>query len=333
MTDKVKIWELITEQLSEKEAEKVFNDINNSEELKRKYVELQRIWSLTGAGEAFSEEEINERLREFELKNLNIGTAHSGSYFLPVVKYAAVFAISFVVSWLLIKNDKISRSNISGKNDLVFETLKDQVAKAILPDGSVVWLNSSSKLEVSVGFFSSGTRDVQLSGEALFEVSYDPGSPFIVHTKQGSAVRVLGTKFDVDAYSSEKVITTLFEGSVELNSNHKILAVLKPGEQAVYFTSTGNVEINRDASDNVFIWKENVLVFKDEELQYLIPKLEKFYHVKIVVDKPELKKVRLSGRAFRSYSIEEVFDVFKLVSAIRYKVSVDNDGNKTIHIY
>jgi ferric-dicitrate binding protein FerR (iron transport regulator) len=333
MTDKAKIWELITEQLSEKEAESVFNDINNSEELKRQYVELQRIWSLTGAGETFSDAEIEERLDKLKLDNLNGSSKRSGGFFLSALKYAAVFAISFVVSWLLIKEMNVSKDDAVEKKDLVFETFKNQVAKATLPDGSVVWLNSSSKLEISDGFFSSGMRDVQLTGEALFEVSYDKECPFIVHTKQGSAIRVLGTKFDVDAYSSEKVITTLFEGAVELKRNERVLAVLKPGEQAVYFTNTGKVEINRGVSENVFVWKENVLVFKDEELQSLIPKLEKFYHVRIFVDKPELNNVRLSGRAFKTYSIEEVLDVFKLVSDIRYKVKTDSSGNKTIHIY
>ena len=334
MTNKAKIWELITDQLSEEEAAEVMKDISNSDELRREFVELQRVWSLTGGEDAFSDSEVEDRLRSIDLRNLDIKREKNGGrFFLSLLKYAAVFAVSFVVSWFLLENVKGSKKDVAENREVSFETLKNQVARATLPDGSVVWLNSNSSISLPDGFSSIEKRNVELRGEALFEVAKDPEKPFIVHTIQGPAVKVLGTKFDIDAYSSDKVITTLYEGSVELRGNNEILAVLKPGEQAVYYPGTGKVEVNRGAYSNVSIWKEDVLTFKDEQLSDIVPKLERFYHVDIIVDKESLNDLHLSGRAFKTYSIEEVLDVFKMVSDIRYKVSVDKKGNKTIHIY
>ena len=333
MTDKTKIWELISDQLTGEETVEVINDLNKSEELKKEYKELQRLWSLTGAADNYTEEEIEQKLRSFELNTLKVFREKGFRYyFLATLKYAAVFILSFVLSWFLLTEHKNNDSKILSE-DLVFETLNKQVAKVTLSDGSVVWLNSSSKVVVPGNFFDSDKRDVSLEGEAFFDVAKDSLKPFIVHTSQGSSVKVLGTKFDIDAYSDEKVVTTLFEGSVEIRNEDKILTVLHPGEQAVYFTTTGNVEISKRVDENTTLWKEDVLTFKDEELLSIIPKLERFYHVKIVVDNKNLNQVRLSGRAFKSYSAEEVLDVFKLVSNIRYKVVTNNKGGKIIHIY
>lgn len=334
MTEKAKIWELISGQLNEEEAIEVVNEIKNSGELRKQYTDLQRIWSLTGAEEYFTDDEIEERLKKFEIDNLDItGKKGIGSYLLSTLKYAAIFILAFVLSWYILNEEqKFSFAELNTKN-LIFETLQKQVAKVTLADGSVVWLNSSSKLEVPENFTDLDKRDVILIGEAFFEVTKDSLKPFSVHTLKGTVVRVLGTKFDIDAYADDKVITTLLEGSVEVRNMKKLLTVLHPGEQAVYYTSSGVVEISKEADKNITIWKEDLLTFKNEELSSIVPKLEKFYHVSIVVDDEKMNKQRLSGRAFRSYTVEQVLDVFRLVSNIRYKVIVDDKGKKTIHIY
>ncbi len=334
MTDKAKIWELISDQLNEEEAIEVLNEINSSGELKKQYKDLQRVWSLTGGEEYFTDEEIEDRLRKFEINRFNIsGKKRIGQYLLATLKYAAIFILAFILSWYMLNEDQSSSVAKLNTKNLIFETLQKQVAKVTLADGSVVWLNSSSKLEVPESFTNLNKRDVVLTGEALFEVTKDSLKPFSVHTLKGAVVRVLGTKFDIDAYADDKVITTLLEGSVEVRSMKELLTVLHPGEQAVYYTSSGVVEVNKYEDKNITIWKEDVLTFKDEELSSIVPKLEKFYHVSIEVDNEKMNKQRLSGRAFRSYTVEQVLDVFRLVSNMKYKVIVDDKGKKTIHIY
>ena len=334
MTDKVKIWEFISGQISEDEEKEVIRDISNSETLKQQYKELLKIWSLTGAEDRFTDEEIEDKLRLIEVNSFIDTKKRDFKYYsLAVLKYAAVFIIAFTLSWFLINEEKETGNGQAKNNDLTFEALQGQIAKAILSDGTIVWLNSNSKLEVHGSFATRDERNVFLRGEAFLEVAKDPQKPFFVHTEQGPVIKVLGTKFDVDAYSDEKVVTTLIEGSIELRDLDKLLVVLKPGEQAVFYSKDRTVRINKNPSKNVSLWKEEVITFKDEKLSSIVLKLEKLYHVNIVVDDEKLNDIRLSGRAFREHSVEEVLDVFKMISNIRYKVYTNDKGEKTIHIY
>ncbi|NPA36784.1 MAG: FecR family protein [Chlorobi bacterium] len=332
MTNKAKIWELITNQLSQNEEEEVLNDIYNSTELQKQYKELLKIWSLSEGNERFSDEEINSRFRNFTYHKDNKRTDIK-QLFISTLKYAAVFILALAIGKTFFnKQVKVPGQKVADKK-IVFETEERQVAKVTLSDGSVVWLNGNSKIQIPDNPEAQNTRDVYLQGEGFFEVVKDSARPFSVHTEQGPVIKVLGTKFDVDAYSSDKVITTLLEGSVELQNNMNTLAVLKPGDRAVHNIKTGQVEISNSNSKYITLWKEKIFTFKNEEFASIIPKLENFYQVKIVLKNKKLGKQKVSGRAMKNYSIEQVLNAFTMVTNIRYKISIADNGKQTIYIY
>jgi transmembrane sensor len=101
--------------------------------------------------------------------------------------------------------------------------------QVILPDGTKVWLNAASSLRFPT-FFTGKNREVEITGEAYFEVTKNPAMPFKVKTNRAQ-IEVLGTHFNVMAYDDEKMKTTLLEGAVNISSGN-FSARLKPGQQA-----------------------------------------------------------------------------------------------------
>ena len=191
-------------------------------------------------------------------------------------KYAAVAAVIFAivsVGLLFI----IKRWNTTAAN-LVFNsyyTKPGNLSKIALSDGTVVWLNADSKFRCPQSFDGAATREVFLEGEAYFEVAKDKKHPFLVHSGN-LTTRVLGTKFDVNAYHTNKTIeVTLVEGKVMLTANADIAQhkkpdtlYLKPNEKA-YFNkdnsivkSVSNIQVaikteNRDTGEKTaYIAKE-----------------------------------------------------------------------------
>lgn len=184
-----------------------------------------------------------------------------------------------------------------------------------LPDGSKVWLNSSSSLRFPA-LFNGNTREVELSGEAYFDVSKNKNKPFKVITKD-QIVEVLGTQFNINSYSDEGPIkTTLIEGSVKIIYKDKVV-LLSPGQQFRPMESAAKV-IKAD-TEEVVAWKDGYFVFKNEDIQSIMRKLSRWYNVEVSYS-GNIPDVGFGGNISRSKDISEVLDVLQLTDAIHFKV-------------
>ena len=184
-----------------------------------------------------------------------------------------------------------------------------------LPDGSKVWLNSSSSLRFSA-LFNGDTREVELSGEAYFDVSKNKSKPFRVITKD-QIVEVLGTQFNINSYSDEGPIkTTLIEGSVKIIYKDKVV-LLSPGQQ---FQPKELVSAVVEAdTEEVVAWKDGYFVFKNEDIKSIMRKLSRWYNVEVSYS-GNIPEVGFGGNISRSKDISEVLDVLQLTNAIHFKV-------------
>ncbi len=195
-----------------------------------------------------------------------------------------------------------------------------------LPDGSMGHLNGGSKLKYPVNF--SEHRDLILSGEAFFEVTKDKKHPFTVRTKYAD-VQVFGTKFDVCAYESDsEIYTTLEEGSVRvLNKAGKTFAMLNPGEQNVFNKNNGNMQ-NIKVNTNLYTsWKDEMLRFNNSPFDEVVKKMERWYGVKIYLDK-SLKYSENYTFTVRTESLKELLQLLSITTPMSFKI--DND---TVMIY
>lgn len=194
--------------------------------------------------------------------------------------------------------------------------------RIILPDGSKVWLNAASTLRFPNAFTGS-EREVQLSGEAYFEVAKNPSMPFRVKVND-MAVQVLGTHFNVMAYPDEPGIrTTLLEGAVKVEHGSKAMQ-LAPGQQ-VQLTPSGGMTLEKDVDvEEAVAWKNGYFYFNRESLQGVMRQIGRWYDAEIAYE-GEIAPRQFGGKIERSSSVTEVLKILEL-SKVHYRI----EGKKII---
>lgn len=197
-----------------------------------------------------------------------------------------------------------------------------------LSDGTKVWVNAKSKFTYPA-LFGDKERRVLLDGEAFFDVTNNKKLPFIVETPKGE-VKVLGTEFNVDAYShSPKMTISLFKGKVEFSGVMLPKPVILSANE--YFESIDNeytIKILENYSASM--WKEGIIAFKDTPFTELIKTFEKYYDVKIYIQNPNLSDTELTGKIRINDGIEHALKVIQKNSDFKYKR--DSEENNIIYI-
>lgn len=192
-----------------------------------------------------------------------------------------------------------------------------------LTDGTKVWLNAASSLRFPAAF-ASDLREVEVTGEAYFEVASEPARPFLVKSG-GMEVQVLGTHFNVNAYADNSGFkTTLLEGAVAVRA-HQHTVTLKPGEQVDYRDNALGPVIKGVNTSQVISWKNETFDFTDEQLANIAKELARWYNVEIEIEKNILNK-RFSGIVSRKNNLSKVLEVLEFSGGIRTRVA----GNKVI---
>ena len=191
------------------------------------------------------------------------------------------------------------------------------VNEYVLPDGTLVALNSNSKLTFPK-HFKNDVREVTILGEAFFDVKPNPEKPFIINA--GNAhVKVLGTSFNVNAYpEAETVEVVVKTGKVQvINKNLEKTSTINnevyliPGEKGTLFTKSNLLEKTENTNPNYLAWKTHDLIFDEVPLHEVIQCLENVYHVDIKVSEPELNDLLLKAH-FDKKPIDFVLDVVRL---------------------
>jgi len=150
--------------------------------------------------------------------------------------------------------------------------------RIILPDGTKVFVNSASIIKYPTQF-TDRNRAVELKGEAYFEVAPDHSRPFIVQS-DNQQIRVLGTKFNLNSYDNEPAITTLLEGSVQIDfSGSRDPIKLRPGQQTVF--KDNNIKVSEVNPQDYIGWTQDVFVFSDVPLTQIMKQLERWYDIEV----------------------------------------------------
>jgi transmembrane sensor len=189
-----------------------------------------------------------------------------------------------------------------------------------LSDGTKVWLNSNSSLRYAT-VFAGKVREVEMTGEAYFEVAHNATMPFIVKTN-GQQVLVLGTHFNINAYTDESSIrTTLLEGSVQVtNSNDHV--VIGPGEQT-QLTNNGNIEVIKGVDvDDAVAWKNGFFSFRQADIHAVMRQLSRWYDMDVQYQGHININEAFSGEIDRNLSLSDVLNGLKLAS-IHYRIEED----------
>ena len=195
--------------------------------------------------------------------------------------------------------------------------------KLNLSDGTLVYLNSGSSFTYPVSFIDGFDREVFLSGEAFFDVSSDSFNTFKVVTT-GSYVEVYGTKFNFKDYQEDnfsEVILT--EGSLGVKNtiNNSETVVLRPGDKAKVNYAEEGVEVKEVNTMLYTSWVDGRIIFRDENINNMITKLERIYDVVIINNNDKLNDQYINATILtETESIENVLDYLEEIYSLNYKI-------------
>lgn len=191
--------------------------------------------------------------------------------------------------------------------------------QVVLADGTRVWLNAKSTLKYPVQFRGK-ERVVFLEGEAYFEVTKDKEHPFRVMTDREVSVKVLGTSFNVRAYSEDKEVeTVLEEGSVEMAAaGHNM--VLIPGQKGSYSFDDGRLEVKDVETGNFTAWRKGEFVFNDEPVVDIMEDLMRWYDIEVFYADEAVKQLLFNCKIKKYETIDVLLHSMELAGGIRFEV-------------
>lgn len=236
-----------------------------------------------------------------------------------VLKVAAVVAITVACGLYFHLADK--KELLSAMNTISVPV--GQRVNLKLPDGTLVWLNASSEI-VYPAVFSGGKREVRLNGEAYFEVTHNIENPFVVRTEKCD-IEVLGTKFNVEAYSnSNNFSTALMEGSVKVTGNDSSSrpVLLKPDQEVRL--KDGRLMVSSINDYDQFRWREGLVCFKDVAFNELMTRFEKCYGIQIVVENRHLEEYTCSGKFRISDGVDNALRILQRDARYTFERNEDN---------
>lgn len=291
---------------------------NSSGENKIAYENYHRIWR--GSTELARAKMFSAELAWTKV-NKKISAITTTKHRLHHVAYAA---IGMAASLLIMLGLAFYTNMFSFKGGTVLlSTNLGSRSTVVLPDGTHVTLNAGTNLEYRFDHFNK-IRKVKFNGEGFFEVAKSR-NPFIIQTQNGLKLKVLGTKFNLKAYSEDNSIkTTLIEGKVELNSPDNKTLSLAPGQIASYNVSTKELSYTNGQAYQDFGWLNNKLYLDNMSLQEVCTILERCYDVKIVIKKDGLgSKIHYTG-VLREETIVDILDALCKLSEIKYQIKGKN---------
>ncbi|SEP12871.1 FecR family protein [Niastella yeongjuensis] len=214
----------------------------------------------------------------------------------------------------------------SGTPPLTYNTLSTPRGgqyQLVLPDGSTVWLNAASSIRFPTAF-TGNERNVEITGEAYFEVKKNAAMPFTVKMNNGTAVKVLGTQFNINAYDDEETIkTTLLEGAVKITKKAES-AIIKPGEQASVSQSSNNIPVLTADLEEVMAWKNGSFQFNGATIETVMRQISRWYDVEV-----EYKgkiSLHFAGAISRNVNISQVLEMLEKAGGIKTSIT----GKKVI---
>lgn len=261
-----------------------------ADELNREQLDsLKAIWQTDfGYPDMVNSEEQRHELWERLQRNGTINTNSSGRHsgFIKFLKYAAVFIFFLGVSYVIWQSSRNQPPTSVAVTFIERTNPLGQKSKIQLPDGSLVWLNAGSKLAYSSDY-NKESRQVQLTGEAYFDVAKNPNLPFEVLTDE-LMITALGTSFNVEAFVSgqEEVALNTGKVKVECLNEHGSCppSYLNPGQLASFNKSIGSIKLSTFEGLDPFGWKDGRIVFNYASFKEVLETLSRWYNVEFEVD-------------------------------------------------
>lgn len=312
--DKENIWSHITRRIS---GEGTVDDVSQVDEWlnerpvnRQVYNRLSDMWNFENQASGNHQSLFDSILRRIKVyENRPKQPFYTSVFFRAAAILLLVLASNFLV-YMLNSEDEV-QAPVAYQEIVV---PRGNRMKITLPDSTSIWLNNETKLRYASNF-TDGSREVELSGEAYFDVHHDAKHPFVVKVGE-QRIKVLGTRFSVNAYPEDKIIeTSLIEGSVAFESKPMTKGnsefILNPGFSLLYNKENNSITTQRIQSSYYQYWEKGVYAFKDESFQSLAVKIKRIFNVEVVFEDNFLKSKTYTG----TININD--NIFLFMEAIR----------------
>lgn len=294
---------------TDQEKIKILNWLESDPEHMKEYLTLRRLHDITVW---------NSNVSFNSVKKSIVTPSKFRKVTFEILKIAAIFLVVFIGTQYVSKKWGLKPASVAMQT---LHVPAGQRAEITLADGTKVWLNAKTTFTFPTQF-TNNVRNVSLDGEGFFDVVSDKAMPFIV-TSGKYNVKVLGTKFNMMAYSSSKTFeTSLLEGSVEISKiGNSTNVTLKPNEKV---TLRGSKMIISQINDHSrFLWKEGIISFDNLSFAEIIQKLELYFDISINLENEDLLKNHYTGKFRMDDGIEHVLKVLQLKNKFRYEINTD----------
>jgi ferric-dicitrate binding protein FerR (iron transport regulator) len=187
-----------------------------------------------------------------------------------------------------------------------------------LADGTKIWLNAASSLKYPTAF-AGMTRQVELTGEAYFEIAADLQKPFKVRLN-GMDVQVLGTRFNIKAYQDDTTIrTTLLDGAVKLSAATAGESLLKPGQQAILRPNQRHFTIREVNTNNAVAWRNGYFAYENEDIHDIMKDMSRWYNVDVEYNNHSIER-KFGGTISRYQNAEDMLQVLELTGSVHFSI-------------
>jgi len=321
------ILNLITGNITSDRKKEVFSIRKEESENEELYRKAKITWALISSTQKMPDYEIEKSYKKLQ-------TRISSKYGFQIklytyIRYAAAVVLLVGLSAIMFHLGRQGVPNLT--SELKYTSViadKGQISKVILPDSSIVWLNSGTTLTYD-NYFSQNNRNLSLSGQAFFEVRKNKQLPLIV-TSGNLQVKVLGTRFDVKAYpEDDEIKVTLESGKVELlNSKDKSFVYrMIPGQMASYDLQSNKVEMETVVTQNYSSWKTGKLIFIDTPMAEVIKSLKRKFDIEIEVGNTSVYRSVFNAN-FKNESMKEILDYIQFSCHVNSTIVSEKNGIK-----
>lgn len=317
-TDWLLIAKHLGKELDDVQKEQLAKWLAESEDNRKALLNAEKIWELSDlqlAGVFDADEGWNKmRHRMHEGTSAKPGKMAFLQPWSIAASILALIGVAALIYWMI------------GLSNYVTVTAQAQrmLAPVVLPDGSKVYLNTGTTIKYPKTFANAATRNIELSGEAFFEVAHNASQPFIIRTSHAQ-VKVLGTSFDVAAYqASDSVMVVVETGTVELSQRGTAQAIrLTRGNSGVFYASEHKLVKSDNSDVNAIAWKTNNIVFHNASLDYVSKTLERLFNTRIRLQNEKLRNCHVDVNFVQGEDLDSILKIIK--ETLHLEVMKNND--------
>lgn len=304
---------------------------------KKEAREVVEWFASTKEGQLYLSELINQNILQFEIEGLDENTClpllseqileeinrqiHRKRMRRTIFRVAAILLpFVMIVGFGMFANSRVDFFGTSEFADLYIP--KGENSRIMFQDGSQAFLNSDTKIRYPLKFGLT-SREVEIDGEAYFNVSKNSKRPFIIKLNN-TRVKVLGTSFNVKAYNNDKFQSIVLDNGSVFFETPKNDYEMFPGQEALYDKTTGKCVINKlDNSSDASEWVNNVIFFKDTPIAEVLKTLNRAFNVEFKIIDPNVYKYTYTLTTEKT-SLEKITKELEKITPLRFENECEN---------